>query len=112
MKALGFAFLVSVLVLSMVYLASPAHAQNAMAGKEIYTKKCQTCHGADGSGNPGMAKALKVEFKALGGPEVQKMSDADLKKVVTEGMGKMKPVSGVTGGDLDNVVAYVRSLKK
>jgi cytochrome c6 len=112
MKAFGFAFLVSVLVLSMVYLTSPAHAQDAMAGKAVYTKKCQTCHGADGSGNSGMAKALKVEFKHLGSSEVQSMSDADLKKVVTDGMGKMKPVSGVTGGDLDNVIAYVRSLKK
>jgi hypothetical protein len=43
---------------------------------------------------------------------VQAMSDADLKKVITSGMGKMKPVTTVTGADLDNVVAYVRTLKK
>jgi mono/diheme cytochrome c family protein len=112
MKAFGFAILFAALVLAMVYLPSIAHAQNAAAGKEVYTKKCQTCHGADGSGNPGMAKALKVEFKHLGSAEVQKKSDAEIKKVITDGSGKMKPVTGVAGADLDSVVAYVRSLKK
>ena len=37
---------------------------------------------------------------------------ADVKKVISEGQGKMKPVASVTGADLDNVVAYVHSLKK
>jgi hypothetical protein len=32
--------------------------------------------------------------------------------VITDGQGKMKPVASVTGTDLDNVVAYVHSLKK
>jgi mono/diheme cytochrome c family protein len=40
------------------------------------------------------------------------MSDDDIKKIVTTGKGKMKPVTAVSGADLDNVVAYVRSLKK
>jgi hypothetical protein len=35
-----------------------------------------------------------------------------VKDVVTKGQGKMKPMPTVTGGDLDNVVAYVKSLKK
>ena len=40
------------------------------------------------------------------------MSDADMKAIITNGKGKMKPVPSVSGGDLDNVVAYVKSLKK
>ena len=39
-------------------------------------------------------------------------SEADIKTAITEGKGKMKPVSAVTGSSVDNVVAYVRSLKK
>jgi hypothetical protein len=35
-----------------------------------------------------------------------------LKKVVTDGQGKMRPIASVTGAALDNVIAYVRSLKK
>jgi len=112
MKALGFAVLFVALAVAMVYLPAAAHAQNAAAGKEVYTKKCQTCHGADGNGNPGMAKALKVEFKPLGSEEIQKKSDAEIKKIITDGSGKMKPVAGVTGADLDAVVAHVRTMKK
>ena len=59
-----------------------------------------------------MAKALKVEIRDLGSAEVQGKSDGDLKKAITDGVGKMKPVSGVAGADLDNLVAFIRSLKK
>ena len=83
-----------------------AWAADAAAGKAIFATKCRTCHGAEGDGNPSIAKMLKVDLKPLSS------STADVKKVVTEGQGKMKPVTGVTGADLDNVVAYVRSLKK
>jgi len=81
-------------------------AADAAAGKAVYDAKCKACHGANGEGNPNMAKALKVELKPLS------ESSADVKKVVAEGQGKMKPVASVTGADLDNVVAYVKTLKK
>ena len=84
----------------------------AAEGKAVYEQKCRACHGADGSGNPTMAKMLKAEIPALSSAEVQAMSDADLKTVVTQGKGKMKPVTSVTGSQVDDVVAYVRTLKK
>jgi mono/diheme cytochrome c family protein len=105
-------FILLVLVLALAVSGAPAWAADAGAGKAVYTSKCQTCHAADGSGNPGLGKALGVTWVPLGSADVQKMSDDDLKKVITVGKGKMKPVSSVTGGDLDNVVAYVRTLKK
>ena len=94
------------------FIVSPAFAADSAAGKTTYDGKCKTCHLADGSGNPGMGKAFGVTIKPLGGAEVQAMSDADIKKVITAGMGKMKPISGVMGADADNVVAYIRTLKK
>jgi cytochrome c len=87
-------------------------AADAAAGKAVYAKKCQMCHGAEGQGNAGMAKALKTEIKPLGSDEVQNKSDADLKKIIAEGTGKMKAVAGLAAGDADNIVAFVRSLKK
>ena len=83
-----------------------AWAADAAAGKAVYSAKCRSCHGAAGEGNPSIAKMMKVELKPLS------ESSADVKKVVTEGQGKMKPIAGLAGADLDNVVAYVQSLKK
>lgn len=87
-------------------------AGDATAGKVLYDKSCKTCHGADGTPNANIAKMMKVDIKALNSSEVQGMSDADLKKTITEGKGKMKPIKSVAGKDIDNVIAHVRSLKK
>ena len=80
-------------------------------GKEVYDSKCKACHGATGQGNPGLAKMLKVEMRPLGSKDVQAASDADLKKIVAEGKGKMKPISGLSAKQVDDVVAFVRTLK-
>jgi mono/diheme cytochrome c family protein len=105
-------FISTCFVLSVASLSvSGALAADAAAGKALFGTRCRTCHGADGQGNPAMAKALNAEFKPLGSEDVQKKSDADLKTSITMGVGKMKPIS-ISGADLDNVVAFVRTLKK
>ena len=87
-------------------------AGDATAGKAVYDKACKSCHGADGTPNPGIAKSMKVTMAHLGDPAVQGMSDDDLKAAITSGKGKMKPIKSVTGKAADDVVAYMRSLKK
>src|SRR5437879_4284248 len=82
------------------------------AGRAVYDKTCKTCHGATGVANPNIVKMMKVDIKDLGSPEIQKMSDADFKTIITDGKGKMKPVKSVSSKDIANVVAYVRTLKK
>src|SRR5690242_17939841 len=88
----------------------PAFA-GATEGKAVYDKSCKTCHGAEGQGNPGLAKMMKVEMKALGSKEIQAKSDEDLKNVITKGSGKMKPVAGLSAKQVDDVIAFVRTLK-
>ncbi len=87
-------------------------AADAKAGKTVYDAKCKNCHGATGAANPAIEKMMKVEIKNLSSSDVQGMSDAELKKVITAGKGKMPAMKTVTGSSLDEVVAYVRTLKK
>src|SRR5580765_6393202 len=77
-------------------------------GAAIYKTKCTPCHGADGSGQTPVGKNLKV--RDLRSPEVQKLSDADITKVLSAGKGKM-PASKLADGDIKSVVAYIRTLK-
>jgi len=76
----------------------------AADGKATYDAKCKMCHGADGKGNPAMVKSMGV--KPIGGT-----AEADTKAAVTNGKNKMKPMPGVTGKALDDVAAFVASLK-
>ena len=100
----------TVLVLSVSSAA--AYAADVKAGQAAYAKACKSCHGPDGTANPSIAKMMKVEMHDLYSPEVQGMSEADIKKIIVEGKGKMKPSSGVTGPAADDVAAYVKTLKK
>jgi mono/diheme cytochrome c family protein len=98
---------VAVLSVSVAYAAG-----DAKAGKATYDQHCQNCHGATGVANPKIVQMMKVQIPALGSADVQKMSDDDLKKVVTGGKGKMPAIKSVTGKSVDDVIAYIRTLKK
>jgi mono/diheme cytochrome c family protein len=103
----------AVVISATILWACPAFAAgDAAAGKEVFSKKCASCHGAAGEGKDSVAKMLKVEMHHLGSKEVQAKSDADLKKAILEGNGKMKAVAGVDAKAADDVVAYLRTLKK
>jgi mono/diheme cytochrome c family protein len=91
--------------------AVQATAADAKAGGEVFAKSCKSCHGADGTPNPAIAKMMKVDMKNLGSADVQAQSDGDIAKIIADGKGKMKPVKTVSGPAVDNVVAYVRTLK-
>jgi len=92
---------VLVLVVAPIFLLAGG---DAAAGKAVFDKKCATCHGPDGAGKDAMAKMLKVEFRALGSKEVQAKKDEELRKDITEGNGKMKPVKGLTDAEVVNRV--------
>ena len=102
------------LLIAICATAIVALAADAKAGQAAYDKSCKSCHGADGTANPNIAKMMKVEMLALGSAQVQALSDDELKQVITNGKGKMPKVASVTGkiGVVDDVVAYVRTLKK
>jgi cytochrome c6 len=103
--------LLPVCAVFLALAAAPVFGASAAEGKTVYTTKCKMCHGADGSGNPNIAKMMKVTLQPLGSAEVQSKSDAELKKIITGGTGKMRPQS-LTATQADDVVAYLRTLKK
>lgn len=89
-----------------------ALAADAAAGQAVYARACKTCHGADGTANPALAKMMKVDIADLKSAAVQAMTNDQLKQVITDGKGKMKPITSVTGAALDDVAAYIHTLKK
>jgi mono/diheme cytochrome c family protein len=96
----------------MCLSGAAAFAADAKAGEAVYGRACKSCHGADGTPNAAVAKMMKVDMKDLKTPEVQALSNDDIKKIITGGQGKMKPVTSVSGNALDDVAAYTRTLKK
>ena len=100
---------IALVLLLMFSLAGMASAEST--GKSLFTSKCALCHGADASGDTAIGKNLKI--KNLHSPEVQGMSDADLKTVITNGRNKMPAFKGkLTDPQIDQAVAYIRSLGK
>jgi len=102
-----------IFLIALCFTAASAalQAADAAAGKAAYDKSCKSCHGADGTANPAIAKMMKVDMRDLKSADVQAASDADLKKIIVDGKGKMKPMPSLSAS-ADNIVAYMRSLKK
>ncbi len=100
----------AVLILALLAPASSMLAADAKAGGAAYDKSCKNCHGAAGTPNATMAKMFPT-MGDLSSAKVQAVSDAELKKVITDGKGKM-PASKTLTVPPDDVVAFIRTLKK
>lgn len=86
-------------------------AADSAAGKTIFTSKCSICHGPDGSGKTPMGKTLNIP--SFHSPQFQKLSEAEVKTIVTNGKNKMPAFKGkLKPEQIDSVVDYVRQLAK
>jgi len=102
----------STIVIVVVGFSAVAFSQTAASSsqsKEIFARKCETCHGSDGAGTP-VGKSLKVaDLRSL---LVQKKSDADLEHVISEGKNSMPPFgSSLSPDEVKALVSYVHTLK-
>lgn len=109
-------------------IASAAIAGDAAAGKAVYTGKgtCWTCHGQAGKGDGPAGKALNPaprdfsagDFKFDADKNGKPGEDADLKLVITKGAMAfggsplMVPWGHLSAKEVDDVIAFIRSLKK
>jgi mono/diheme cytochrome c family protein len=106
MKQLGTLTLAGALLAGTCLLSAPAKADMA-AGETMFKAKCAGCHGAEGKGK----EAMKTTDMAAA--DVQKLSDADLSKIISEGKPpKMPAYKTLTPDQVKDLVSYVRSLKK
>jgi len=94
-------------VAMLIALALPVAA--FADGAAIFKTKCAACHGPDGAGQTPVGKNLKLVD--LRSPEAQKLTDAEITKLLTEGKGKM-PKANLSADDQKAVIAFIRSLKK
>ncbi len=81
-------------------------------GRMLYLRNCRTCHGANGVPSA-ETRAQYPEIKTLNDKVfLDRMSDADLLKVLKEGKGKdMKSWAGkLTVPEMEAVIKYVRTL--
>ena len=99
--------------LVMFAASSSAWSAEAKAGKATYDKLCVSCHGADGKGNPAMAKVMGEKALNIVAKDVQAKKDDELLKVIVDGQGKM-PASGknLNNQEQKDVLSYTRSLAK
>lgn len=83
----------------------------AQSGQATYKAKCQSCHGAEGTPNPGIAKAMGV--KPVSDPSIKAMSEAQMIAITASGKGKMPAYKGkLTDSEIKDSVNYFRSLSK
>lgn len=100
------------IILTLAWPIAQGLAADADAGKTAYEKNCAGCHGADGKGNPALAKTLGEKGLNIVGKETTQKSDAALLKVIVEGAGKMPANKKLTAEEQKAVLQYSRSLAK
>src|SRR5260221_11084976 len=81
---------------------------DSAAGGATFRTKCASCHGQDGGGSE-VGKSMNVPD--LRSPEVQKLPDAELAKVISDGKGGMPPFKDSLSEDqIHALVKQIRSL--
>ena len=83
----------------------------AQSGEAAYKAKCQSCHGAQGMPNPGIAKAMGV--KPASDPSVKSLSEAEMIAITTNGKAKMPAYKGkLSDAEIKASVDYFRTFAK
>lgn len=106
------ALVIFIMGILFAYAGSQARAATADAGKAIFEKNCAGCHGADGKGNPAVAKTLGEKGLNIASKETTQKSDDALLKIIAEGAGKMPASKKLTKDEHKQVLQYSRALAK
>lgn len=109
------------LFISLLVLSSTALAADLAKGKETYDRICSSCHGISGLGDGPVGAALPADQKPSNF-QVAKFKyatdDAKMKEVIHKGGAAfgLSPLMAaqpqLSDSELNDVIAYVHSLKK
>jgi mono/diheme cytochrome c family protein len=98
----GFAFF----PVATVRAANPG--QDSAASKATFRTKCAMCHGQDGGGSD-VGKSMNVPD--LRSQAVQKVSDAELAQIISNGKGGMPAFkNSLSEAQIHGLVTHIRSL--
>ena len=94
-----------------VLLGSAIGARADEAGKQLYQRDCQTCHGPDGAGNPQLAKALQVDIPPVTGAALKQKDEAEMLHIIADGKGKMPGFAKkLSAQEQRRVLEYLKAL--
>jgi len=98
------------LTLFVSSIAQANSGPDSAAGSATFRAKCAMCHGPDGSGSA-VGKSMNVPD--LRSPVVQKLPDAQLAQIISDGKGGMPSFkSSLSEDQVHSLVAHVRSLRE
>ena len=98
--------------------AAVVNVEQVKAGQASFTVRCAMCHGKDGNADTPMGKAMKPAPARFSDPIWQSStSDEAIRSIVTLGGAALKRSAAMPAakdlkpGELDSLLAFVRSLK-
>ena len=98
---------------SQIVLAAAVALAGAMCfaqdGGATYKAKCAMCHGANGTPNPAMAKAMGI--KPVSDPAMKSLTVEEISATIKNGKGKMKSIAGLNDAQAKGVAEYFKTLK-
>jgi cytochrome c6 len=96
------------LTLFVASIVQAAPRPDSAASSATFRAKCAVCHGQDGGGST-VGKSMNVPD--LRSPVVQKLPDAELAQVISNGKGGMPSFkSSLSEDQIHSLVSYIRSL--
>ncbi len=109
------------LFIGLLSITNTTWAADAAKGKELFGTLCASCHGQEGAGDGPVAAALPAEQKPRNlkdgafkyATDDAKMKDLLKKGGMAVGLSPLMPAQAqLSDADIDNVIAFVHSLKK
>jgi len=97
------------LTLFVVSIVRADPGPDSAASSATFRTKCAMCHGPDGSGSE-VGKSMNVPD--LRSPAVQKLPDAQLAQIISDGKGGMPSFkNSLTEDQVHSLVGHIRSLR-